>query len=65
MHTTALLAGAAATAMPAMPTVALKSRLMNHDMLTAQEELVDAEEIKAALAEYFFAPSPSLYVLLT
>ena len=52
MHTTALLAGAAATAMPAMPTIALKSRVMNHDKLATQEELVDGENIKAALAEY-------------
>ena len=55
MHTTALLAGAAATAMPAMPTVALKSRVMNHDKLATQEELVDGEQIKAALAEYVVA----------
>ena len=55
MHTTALLAGAAATAMPAMPTVALKSRVMNHNKLATQEELVAGEKFKAALAEYVVA----------
>ena len=52
MHTTALLAGAAATPMPAMPTVALKSRVMNRDNVVMQDESIDTERIREALAEY-------------
>ena len=52
MHTTALLAGAAATALPAMPTVALESRVRNHDTLATQEDLIFAERDRDALAEY-------------
>ena len=52
MHTTALLAGAAATPMPAMPTVALKSRVMNRDAILAQDESLDSECVKEALAVY-------------
>ena len=52
MHTTALLAGAAATALPAMPTVALRSRVSNHNTLATQEDLIFAERDREALAEY-------------
>lgn len=52
MHTTALLAGAAATAMPAMPTVALRSRVLNRDPLVTQEDLIFAERDSDALTEY-------------
>ncbi|CAF9935925.1 MAG: hypothetical protein HETSPECPRED_009948 [Heterodermia speciosa] len=51
LHTTALLAGAAATPMPAMPTVALKSRVMNRDTIVTQDESVDTERVREALAE--------------
>ncbi|KAL8794458.1 MAG: hypothetical protein Q9195_002931 [Heterodermia aff. obscurata] len=51
MHTTALLAGAAATPMPAMPTVALRSRIMNLDTIVMQDEGIDTERVREALAE--------------
>lgn len=54
MHTTALLAGAAATHMPAMPT---QSRVMNRDKIVTQDESIDAERIREALAEYVIVSS--------
>ena len=52
MHTTALLAGAAATAQPAMPTVALRSRVLNRERLATQENLIFAERDRDAFDQY-------------
>ena len=60
MHTTALLAGAAASPMPAMPSVALKSRVMNRDSIATQDEGIDNEHVRKALAEYVTLSSLSV-----
>lgn len=52
MHTTVLLAGGAATALPAMPTVALRSRVLNRETLATQENLILAERDSDAFAQY-------------